>query len=375
MTDGLYSYAERARDWLTYQALPFWSSQGIDHQHGGFCESVGFDGVSHHANDKRILVQGRQIYTFSHAYALGLVDDLTAADQAVAFIDRLAQGQDDTGWPHMVGADGAPVKGVRESYDHAFMLLALGWYQSQKKDALSQRLLQDTLRYIDTEFATGRGYREAVPDHLPRRQNPHMHLFEAMLALFDLTGERQYLDRADAIYALFETVFFDGQAIVVREFFTEDWQPDPATYDYIEPGHLMEWVWLLRQYQRLNPQVQVDDYCHALFHQAVTLGYEHRDKVLIDCVAPDGKVILSTRRCWPQTEAIKAALVQYRQTGDSGYSDMAESLLSSLFRHYLSDCPAGGWNDRFDADMNTVSTTMPASTLYHVFVCFQQLMA
>ena len=375
MTAVLSSYAERARGWLVDQALPFWSSQGVDHQHGGFCESAGFDGVGHYASDKRILVQGRQIYTFSHAHAMGLVDDLTAADQAIAFIDNLAQNQDDAGWLHMIRANGEPVKDSKESYDHAFMLLALGWYQHQKKDALSQKLLQDTLSYVDSYFVTERGYREAVPDRLPRRQNPHMHLFEAMLALFALTGEQQYLNRADAIYELFETVFFDAKARVVREFFTEDWQPDPEAYDRIEPGHLMEWVWLLRQYQRINPQAQVNGYCHELFQQAMALGYDNRNKVLIDCVAPDGRVIASTRRCWPQTEGIKAALVQYGQTGDRLYSDIAESLLSSVLNQYLSNCPAGGWNDMFDADMKSVSTTMPASTLYHIFVCFEQLMA
>lgn len=370
---NLAQYAEKARCWLQQQALPLWAGEGVDRQLGGFYERIDFAGKAETTVGKRLLVQGRQIYTYAHASSIGLYDGLNIGKQSIDFIDKhgwSTQG----GWVHKLDTNADICNGTRESYDQSFLLLALGWYNSQCEDDVSIRLLQQTLDYIDNHLQTTRGYHESLPDRKQaRRQNPHMHIFESLLALHALTGEQHYLDRSHAIFHLFETVFFDAQAQVLREFFTSDWQPDPQAYHRIEPGHLMEWVWLLRQYQKLYPQAKVDQYCHALFHKVMEIGYDTKHGVLLDCVTTEGEILLASRRCWPQTEGIKAALVQYQATGDSYYAEICQTLLASLFNHYLSQCPAGGWHDVFDADMNSIAQTMPASTFYHIFVCFQQL--
>ena len=54
------------------------------------------------------------------------------------------------------------------------------------------------------EFAPGR-----TEMKLPRRQNPHMHLLEALLALHVATGEKNWLRRAGALVDLFKRRFVD----------------------------------------------------------------------------------------------------------------------------------------------------------------------
>ena len=73
----------------------------------------------------------------------------------------------------------------------------------------------------------------------PRRQNPHMHLLEALLAL----GWRA---EADALVRLFHERFYDEKSGSLAELFDERWQP-LATPEgrIVEPGHNFEWVWLL----------------------------------------------------------------------------------------------------------------------------------
>ena len=58
---------------------------------------------------------------------------------------------------------------------------------------------------------------------LPRRQNPHMHLLEALLALHVATGEKNWLRRAGALVDLFKRRFVDPQTGALIEFFGEDW--------------------------------------------------------------------------------------------------------------------------------------------------------
>ena len=46
---------------------------------------------------------------------------------------------------------------------------------------------------------------------MPRRQNPHMHLFEAMIATFDATHEPVFQNRAGDFFALFIANLYDKQ--------------------------------------------------------------------------------------------------------------------------------------------------------------------
>ena len=111
----------------------------------------------------------------------------------------------------------------RDTYDHAFVLLACAWRLKAFGDEQARRVAERTLGFLDTLRQDDGSYLEGDPASLPRRQNPHMHLFEASLALHR-AGFEDALDRARAIRALFERHFWDGQ--VLREFFGDDWSLD-----------------------------------------------------------------------------------------------------------------------------------------------------
>src|SRR3546814_11907533 len=73
--------------------------------------------------------------------------------------------------------------------------------------------------YSERQVARG----EALP--LPRRQNPHMHLLEAFLALYEASGEAHWLARAQSIHDLFRRHFLQPGQLV--EFFDADWREVP----------------------------------------------------------------------------------------------------------------------------------------------------
>jgi mannose/cellobiose epimerase-like protein (N-acyl-D-glucosamine 2-epimerase family) len=47
---------------------------------------------------------------------------------------------------------------------------------------------------------------------------------------------------------------------------------------------------------------------------------------------------------------------------------------SLLLERYLAHTPHGTWMDAFDADGRPVATTIPASTLYHLFLAFAEVL-
>ena len=89
-----------------------------------------------------------------------------------------------------------------------------------------------------------------MPASLPRRQNPQMHLFEAMIAAFDATHDLAFQQRAGEFFALFLANLYDKQKQVLGEYFEDDWSKiEPVS---VEPGHQAEWAWLLKGFERIT---------------------------------------------------------------------------------------------------------------------------
>ncbi|MDR3461993.1 MAG: hypothetical protein P4L76_06745, partial [Beijerinckiaceae bacterium] len=58
------------RNWMFEEALPFWSTEGVDRVNGGYVEHFTLDGEPY-TQTKRVFVVCRQIYVFAHASTLG----------------------------------------------------------------------------------------------------------------------------------------------------------------------------------------------------------------------------------------------------------------------------------------------------------------
>jgi mannose-6-phosphate isomerase len=196
---------------------------------------------------------------------------------------------------------------------------------------------------------------------MPRRQNPQMHLFEAMIATFDATHDMGFQQRAGEFFALFVANLYDKQKRVLGEYFEEDWSKiEPVV---VEPGHQAEWVWLLKGFERITG-------CPTGRHRAELLesALRYRDEAtggLVDVGDADGNIRRHTRRLWPQTEIAKAWIAQ-AESGEAGAADEARAALARLDRHYLSHPVPGGWYDQFDRDGKSLVATIPASSFYHV---------
>jgi mannose-6-phosphate isomerase len=131
----------------------------------------------------------------------------------------------------------------------------------------------------------------------------------------------------------------------------------------VEPGHQVEWTWLLRRYQRLTGGAP-DALASQLLDDALKTA-DPRTSFLIDEADCHGGIRRGTRRMWPQTELVKAWLVE-AEAGREGALDKASQALAALNDTYLAKPFTAGWIDQFDADGKPAIDTVPASTLYHV---------
>lgn len=355
----------RLKRQIIEHTLPLWSRQGWDSQRGGFVDRLGADGEPDREAPRRLRVQARQIHCFAKAAQLGwLPEGKAIALDGLEYMLAKAKSPDGRpGYVSFLEPDGSMQSAVRDTYDQAFVLLALATVYELDQDPQIRTEIDGLMEFLDTELKSEHGgYQEGIPAILPRRQNPHMHMFEAMLALFDATRDLAFQSKAGDLFRLFATRFYDSETESLDEYFEDDWSRIlPST---VEPGHLAEWVWLLKNFERLTG-CPTAKYRKALLRSA--LRYRHEATgCLVDEVRPDGQIAKFSQRCWPQTELVKAFLAQ-AESGEAKAANAAQEALERLEKRYLRHPVKGGWYEHFDGNGHSIVDWIPASSLYHIF--------
>lgn len=376
---------ERIRAWLSNSALPLWSSVGLDGAAGGFFDDLTADGAALQSAPKRLRVQARQVYVFSHAHLLGWTPaagkilPLDAATNGFEFMIAHYGRDDPGGFVYAVDRDGAITDPRIELYDQAFALFACAWFFRASGDFRAKAAAERLLEFLDTTMAdpTNGGYFENLSHDLPRRQNPQMHLLEALLALHHATGSDGALVRARDLVDLFRRRLFDQDSGTLGEFFDAGWNPVAGTAGQIvEPGHHYEWSWLLQHYGAAtgDDSVHEADLLYRFAEQhGVDRGPSATEGLVYDSVLRRGVDLDDTKRVWVQTEALKAQTARLEFTGDMEAHARLDTLLERLFECHLVG-ETGLWREHLQRDGAPIRDKVPATSLYHLFLALTEVL-
>jgi mannose/cellobiose epimerase-like protein (N-acyl-D-glucosamine 2-epimerase family) len=369
---------------MQHKALPFWSSCGINSTTHAVFESLDSRGKPNYLINMRSRVQARQIFVFSSAHMMGWLDDAESKVAGItSFMNSFARvKKSDSGYAHLLSPNASIIDAKQDAYDYAFYILSCAYRYKAFNDIHALTEANNLVDYVETHFKTSHGgWAEGTYLAPVRRQNPHMHFFEAFLTCYEFTQDAKWLARAGQIYSLFESFFYDPKTQVIREFFDHDWSlPKTELANIVEPGHMFEWVWLLRWYQELT-NASVDEYCNSLYKKALLIGFDANSELIYDEVKVNGTPIKLTKRLWPHTEFIKASIAQAKSNKNASdfYEDQASKGISSLFEYYFdkqSTCLDandkddiqfnGRYVDQLDEYNHVCADQAPASTLYHI---------
>lgn len=369
--------AQRCQRWLAAEALPHWAARGFDAERGLFAEGLDETGVPLW-QPTRFRVQSRQIYVFSHAALLGWYDGGKLAERC----GQVGMRRFDDGRGRGVfslNRDGAIDDESICCYEYAFALLAECWLFRLTGEARWQQQAERRYLSIEKRFADPHhgGFHSTWPPSAPRSQNPHMHLFEALLVAAECIDDPRWQRRAGSLYRLFRHRFLEPG--LLREFFDEKLLPHHADSRLIDPGHHYEWCWLLARYRSLGKGWadepaggEIDEACEILTRFATRHGHGPTGLVM-DEVTDQGSVFRATSRLWCQTEHLKALLAVYERQGDAGMAHQIEGVVDQIFRYYITPALPGQWLDQVDEEGHAMAPHAPASTLYHLFVAFSEL--
>lgn len=376
MTERLQAEYEALRTWLCEQALPLWSSRGLDRESGGFVERLspaGEFGLDPH----RARVVGRQLYAFALGPRFGWSGPAAEIVRyGRTFLDRYFWGEDGMVLS-VVDRSGKVVRADFDLYDHAFVLFGMAAVSADHADAGD---LADKARKLVRRMKTrwghpSGGFEESNPRSLPLLANPHMHILEATLAWDEAEPDPLWRDLADEIAELCLSRFLHPETGALLELFDGDWNPlSEGVQAAVEPGHQFEWAWLLARWGRLAGR----DDAIAAARRLVDIGEIHGVDPGRGLAVNELNLTLNVRdaraRLWPQTERIKAHLaVASLGEGDRRVAIARAAAAAAALRRYFDHPVPGAWWEHLGTSGEPIVEQSRASSLYHIVCAIEEL--
>lgn len=376
-------YVKFIEDFL-HKALSLWFHPA--HDVGGcFAEGLDFSGNIFHTPQLRSRVQSRQLYVYAqgmiHGYPLPLKD---IHGVFACYVDYF--WEDVCGISYSIDAVTLQKDKLYCSYEQAFLMLSCALLFKASRKILYQQWVYKTHRILKTYYCLERGYVENLFQNHKRSQNPHMHLFEAYLACYEVFEDPVFLNEADQLYTLMKQSFClssggiveypDPSFPILQPY--EDRETSPYDHCWIEPGHVSEWVWLLSVYGKLKPRLD-NELLSTMRHLMLFVQRKGQasDGLVYDHVTERSPQGIS-KRLWCQAEALKGFLALYECTQQTRYLCDATRVLEGIKKYYLDPAQqlqgcSGLWIDHIEHNGDPRDTTYcPGSTLYHIFSAFHE---
>ena len=356
------------RRWLLEEAtrlLCFYLPRVLDPD-GGFHE-LGVDGAPQVVEERSVVTTARMVHSFSLAHLLGYPGAGPLADHGLRFLQSHHRDRTHGGYDWIAGRDG-PIDASKTAYGHAHVLLAASSALAADRPGAPE-LMASIGEIIDERFwsdAEGRSVEEYGADWTGpspyRGQNSNMHLTEALMAAYEVTGERRHLERARSIarHLIQEAAAENGWR--VPEHYDQEWRMD-REYHRDEPehpyrpygttvGHSLEWARLLLQLRALlgDNERWMLDASRQLFQRAVDDGWVADRGGFVYTLDYDGRPLKCDRFWWVMAEAIGAASFLLRVTKDLAYERWYRTFWDWTELHLI-DRERGGWFSVLDPEL------------------------
>ncbi|HEX2395897.1 MAG TPA: AGE family epimerase/isomerase [Bacteroidales bacterium] len=350
---------KRVASEITRNILPFWMTQAVDLENGGFIGQIDGHGNIISNTDKGGILNARILWTFSAAYNfLGKKEYLAMAEMSKEyslchFFDKKFKG---TYWK--ITFDGKPSDTKKQIYSQAFFIYALAEYYKASGDINAINIAEELFRLIEEKSFDKKqnGYLEAFSREWnlledlrlsdkdaneKKTTNTHLHLLEAYTNLYNITKKPEVAERLWNLVNLFLDKIIDPESKHMLLFFDENWNSKSTLISY---GHDIEASWLI-----IEAAVAVGDV--GLVKKAKLLCMDLA-KASLEGLQPDGSLIYekddkegifdTDRHWWPQAEAVVGLINLFELSGDEQYLNKAVACWDYI-ENNLIDHSKGEW--------------------------------
>ena len=373
------------RHWLLAEAqrlIGFFQHSVLDPA-GGFFELDG-DGRPYGDTKRHLVTTARMTHNFALAHLLGCPGAGTLADHGLQSLRSIHRDAVNGGYYWIAGRGEGTDRG-KQAYGHVHVLLAASTAAVAGRPGADE-LLGEVWSLLESRFPPGPAgllcdeYEEDWKGPSSYRgQNCNMHFVEALMAAADATGDRAYLLRAEKIAVKLISELTAANGWRLAEHYNNSWEVD-RDFNRDDPenifwpygsiiGHWLEWARLLVQLRdALGPSGDGDWMLAAatrLFELALEEGWDERVGGFVYTVEFDGRPFNRDRYWWTHAEAIGAASVLARLTGDPLYERWYRTFWDFVDTHFV-DHRRGGWYPQLDRHNAPTETPWKGKPdLYH----------
>lgn len=381
---GNWSTRAYHRRWLLDQAsalFDFFQYRAVN-PNGGFYDMDDAGKPLDAANPVRgIHSTARMVHCFSIGSLLGGPGANEIVDHGMNYLWNHHRDTKHGGYVWSLNNDG-PVDSSKQGYGHAFVLLAASSAKTIGHP-LADGMLADVTEILNTKFweeKHGAIAEEFNQDWSPidggsyRGQNSNMHLTEALMAAFEATGDKAYLEKAESIADLVIRRSAGSVGWRVAEHFNADWVLD-KNYRGNEmfrpsgttPGHWLEWARLILQLWSLGGKRQdwMPEAAKGLFSQSMALGWDNEKGGFFYTLDWEDGPAKRNKLWWPACEAAGAAHYLNEHAASDFHEESYRKIWSVIGRSFI-DHANGGWHEELTEDLVPAHTLFPGKgDIYH----------
>lgn len=360
------------RTWLTARARTLFDTFATATNPAGGFFDLGDDGTPIGGAQVRGLhATTRMVYCYALGHLLGHPGSSRIVDHGMRYLWTRHRDVSQGGYFWRVGDDG-PDDASKQAYGHAFVLLAAA-AAKRVGHPDADRLLADITAVLLDKFwepqhgAVSEEYTAGwEPLGAPYRgQNSNMHLTEALMAAFEVTGDGRYLAMAEAIADLLIRRVTAENAWRLPEHFSSQWVHDRSYAGSAmfrpagtTPGHWLEWSRLLVQLWIAGGRKHawMPEAADTMFRKAVGEGWDAEFGGFFYTLDFDGQPLVRDKIWWPLCEGIGAAVFLGGVSDPTFYEDWYRRMWDYVQVHVF-ETATGRWIPQLDAH-GSVRTTL-----------------
>ena len=345
----LEHWADRYRDDLVNNIIPFWLKNGLDKVNGGVYTCLDRDGTVMDTT-KSVWFQGR--FGFIMSFAYNNIEQnpewLAASKSAIDFIEKHCFDTDGRMF-FEITADGVGLRKRRYVFSETFAIIAMAEYSKATGDksyaVKAVNLIKKVVEWMKTPGVLQPKYTDAM--------NCIGHSV-TMILINSCARVREVIDDKVLDDQIMESITNLREKFMHPEFkaLLETVAPDGSFIDnitgrLINPGHCIETAWFILEEAKYRLwDKELVDMALTIIDWSWEWGWDKQYGGIInfrDCKGfPQQDYSQDMKFWWPQCESILATLYAYEATGEEKYLEMHKQISDWTYGHFP-DHEYGEW--------------------------------
>jgi mannose/cellobiose epimerase-like protein (N-acyl-D-glucosamine 2-epimerase family) len=302
-----------------------------------------------------LVSQSRQIFVMAQGYELTReASYLEAVRKGADFLLERFRDFDQGLFFYSMTPEGKVLDPGKSSYGLAFVIFALSHAGRVTGDDKYKKAALETWKEMKVHLRDKTGFFKPKTDRSygtvigQNTQNPMMHLFEALLALYDGTQSTEILKEAgDHAHRIFTRLYQEREGRL-PEIYDTEWRPAATTQrGCIELGHQFEWAFLLSHGVEKGMPGRYLGIAERLLDYGMKVGFDSQEGGTFSRSDYNGKVIRGPKGWWEQCESLRAMMHWAELRGRVELWSAFDKSFAFVRDHFI-DLEYGGWYSAYD---------------------------